>query len=269
MRAYALEWHVDYWDSLGWKDPFDSRAATDRQYAYSRTLPSDVYTPQLVLNGTLVPSYAGNAPEIERDVQALVRAPSAAHLQVKVLAVEAGWLRVQTEVSEAPGGTKLLLVLAETGLGAVPTAGENAGRRLVHSNVVRAFMLLPAESGETRFAVPPGIDLARCTLVGILQDPRTMRMSAADQAVIPVHAAARLTGKVQDAAGRPRGGVVVQACSGTVCVPVVTDSSGGFVFEQLAPGSWDLAVDPGKPAVTIALAAGQDLTLQAPLVREH
>ena len=73
-----------------------------------------------------------------------------------------------------------------------------------------------------------------------------MRMSAADQAVIPVHAAARLMRKFPLAARRPRGGVVVQACSGTVCVPVVTDSSGGFVFEQLAPGSWDLAVDPGS-----------------------
>ena len=61
LPVYALEWHVDYWDSLGWKDPFDSHEATERQYAYARALPSDVYTPQLVVNGTLVPSYAGTS----------------------------------------------------------------------------------------------------------------------------------------------------------------------------------------------------------------
>src|ERR1700736_2380062 len=45
----ALAFHVDYWDNLGWKDPFSLRISTDRQYGYAaaRRRPS-VYTPQVV-----------------------------------------------------------------------------------------------------------------------------------------------------------------------------------------------------------------------------
>src|SRR4051812_29577801 len=50
----ALGLHVDYWDYIGWKDPFAQRAHTDRQRSYSRTLNQRfVYTPQMVIDGTL------------------------------------------------------------------------------------------------------------------------------------------------------------------------------------------------------------------------
>ena len=81
--------------------------------------------------------------------------------------------------------------------------------------------------------------------------------------------AARLSGKVVDADGRAVRGAVVQACSATLCVPAVTDSTGGFVFERLPPGDWDVAIDPEKPAARVALAAGQEMSLGTPLVLGH
>ena len=47
-----LSFHVDYWNRLGWKDPFSSAAFSDRQREYGQHFNSDgVYTPQLVVNG--------------------------------------------------------------------------------------------------------------------------------------------------------------------------------------------------------------------------
>jgi len=49
----ALSFHVDYWDDLGWPDTFASKASTERQYAYARTLGErSVFTPQLIVNGS-------------------------------------------------------------------------------------------------------------------------------------------------------------------------------------------------------------------------
>ena len=76
----ALAWHVDYWDRLGWRDPFASRLATDRQRAYARALGDEVFTPALVVDGArvVVGSRQGDAETAIATASAL---PVSVHLE--------------------------------------------------------------------------------------------------------------------------------------------------------------------------------------------
>ena len=268
LPVYALEWHVDYWDYLGWKDPFDSRYATDRQYAYARALPSSVYTPQTVINGTIVPAYAGDWREVDSTARGLLGMRPAASVKLSVTPAGPA-LRVHVDTTGAPAGSVLLLAVVQGGLGATPTAGENAGRKLAHSNVVRAARVLPVSTTDAVIDVPAGLDGAQSRLIGLVQDERTMRVLGASQIDLRNVLPARLSGRVVDAKGHGAAHVVVQVCNGSVCVPVLTDSAGFFVMQAVAPGKYTFAVGASAPAREAALAPGQSLDLGLPLVVAH
>ena len=266
LPVYALEWHVDYWDYLGWKDPYGSRQASLRQEAYARSLASSVFTPEAIVNGGLIANWAGDAGELEREARSAAATPAPASLELSVRrGPSPASLLVQARTRGAPSRSQVLVALVEDGLGSRPTAGENAGQALVHSSVVRSFLVLPASGGEAALPIPAGMDLGRASMVGVVQD-WTMRIDAATRAALPDGAAsARLRGTVTDEAGRALAGVTVQACSGTVCIPARTDSAGAFRFDALAPGEWSLVAGPNARPVEVSLAAGQDLLLQPAL----
>ena len=58
----ALAWHVDYWNGLGWHDPFSSKLATERQRAYADRLGEEVYTPAMVIGGARIVVGSDRAP---------------------------------------------------------------------------------------------------------------------------------------------------------------------------------------------------------------
>src|SRR5271170_848625 len=65
-KLAPLAFHVDYWNELGWADPFSTPAWTARQQAYARSLGDDrVYTPELVVAGGagMVGSQSGRVAE--------------------------------------------------------------------------------------------------------------------------------------------------------------------------------------------------------------
>jgi hypothetical protein len=266
LAVYPLEWHVDYWDYLGWKDPFDSRFATERQYAYARVLPSSVYTPQMVLNGAIVPEYAGDFGAVDAAVRSLLKFRAAGTLRIRIIPVGTQSFRVHVDVDQTFGDSLLLLAVTEGGLGATPTAGENAGRRLVHSSVVRSVKVLPAQTVDAQIDVPAGVDATRASLIGIVQERRTMRILAAARAALPRLGSARISGRVVDGKGTGIRGVRIQACSGAVCVPSATDANGLFVVSGLAPGRYSIAFIGNGPVVEVTVERGQGVSLRQPLL---
>ena len=266
LPVYALEWHVDYWDYLGWKDPFGSRQASLRQEAYARSLASQVFTPEAIVNGGVIANWAGDVDELQREARSAAAAAAPATLQLSVRrGASPASLRVEVRTGGAPAKSQVLVALVEDGLGSRPTAGENAGQVLRHSSVVRSVVMLPASGGEAALPVPAGVDLGRASVVGFVQD-WTMRIDAAARASAAVSAGARLRGRVTDGAGHALAGLTVQACSGTVCVPAQTDLTGAFHFDALSAGAWTLVAGPNARPVEVSLAAGQDLVLQPALV---
>lgn len=94
----ALAFHVDYWNDLGWRDPFSSASATARQEAYARALGRGLYTPQLVVNGR-AHAVGSRRGEVERALGAATRVPTlaaSAELAGDTLIVRA----------DAPSGTR-------------------------------------------------------------------------------------------------------------------------------------------------------------------
>lgn len=167
----ALSMPVDYWDYLGWKDTLADRAFTERQKAYGEARGDrQVYTPQAVVDGVI------HAVGSDRD--ALVAAEKAAAdrggLRVP-LTVEAanGVVKVSVPAqANAPEATVLLLPVMRK-MDVAIGRGENKGRDLTYSNVVRNVVPLGVWKGEARTYEIPVSSLykgASCdTFAAILQ----------------------------------------------------------------------------------------------------
>ncbi|MGF1447955.1 MAG: DUF1223 domain-containing protein [Opitutales bacterium] len=128
----ALSYHVDYWDYLGWKDPYSSALATERQRAYAQNLKArGLYTPQAVIDGRLETVGSSRSKVLSLIAESLKDGPDRDVL-IEVVETDGGY----GIVVDGAQGTTLKLVeylpLAET---AIPR-GENRGRTLTEHNVV-------------------------------------------------------------------------------------------------------------------------------------
>jgi hypothetical protein len=153
VQVIALEEHVDYWDELGWVDPFSSHEWTARQYAYAGTLGNrNPYTPQMVVQGQA--EFVGNhAPQARQKIlEAAGNATAPVTLeQVKPdgktalnLAVTVGKF-----AGTAKGGAvEVWLAITETGLHSSVTGGENVGHELRHAAVVRTMRKIGEAKAE-------------------------------------------------------------------------------------------------------------------------
>lgn len=143
-QVVALEEHVDYWDDLGWRDPFSSHTWTTRQYAYAGVLGNgNPYTPQMVVDGAV--EFSGG--RAEQAAQSIAEAAARAKAPVTLsqgttskpgaenFSVQVGKLLP----SGKGGAAEVWLAITETGLHSAVTRGENAGHELSHAAIVRSI----------------------------------------------------------------------------------------------------------------------------------
>ncbi len=137
--VYALAFHVDYWDGLGWPDPFASPQYTDRQQTYASVLPgSGLYTLQMVVGGT--EQFVGSDRDRVRAAVGRALAHKASvRLAVRARLARPGVVIVDYEAVGALAGAELEVALLQHAASVAVRAGENAGRTLHHTNVVRGL----------------------------------------------------------------------------------------------------------------------------------
>lgn len=147
----ALGEHVDYWNRLGWTDPFSSHAFSERQADYMRALKLDeVYTPQAVVNGH--EEFVGS--DLNRAEGAVARAARAPYVNVKIERKSSARLHVEVDplsTVQPRGATNVLLAITEDNLRSSVVRGENSGRTLQHVSVVRRLTRLGSGSLRSAF----------------------------------------------------------------------------------------------------------------------
>ncbi len=189
-----LAFHVDFWNSAGWKDPFSQADWTRRQAAYERVLGiRNVYTPQAVVDGS-IELIGSNAEALGAAVAASAAKPAA----TVVLRLQPAGSDVLAEVDvdrpEALRRSKLDLMFAvyEESLVTSVGRGENGGRTLRNDYVVRSLRTgdrLSAGEARSHHTIRLRLDKewnrGHLGVAAFLQDPGSLRICGARAEPMP------------------------------------------------------------------------------------
>ncbi|HEX4965311.1 MAG TPA: DUF1223 domain-containing protein [Thermoanaerobaculia bacterium] len=190
-KVIPLSFHVDYWNYIGWQDPFSSARWSERQKLYgARAFHSNrIYTPQVVVNGRSECVGSQEGEVLEKIGEALHQEPAGRVTLAVDPPTADGHLRVKVAAKRSHGSGDLDLWVAvyESGLSTPVKAGENASRVLRNDRVVRRFekaLTLPAAAGaEKSTEIVLGIDkrwkVDALGVAAFLQDPATLAIEGA------------------------------------------------------------------------------------------
>jgi hypothetical protein len=148
-EVIALEMHVDYWNYLGWSDPFSQAAFSARQRKRAQYMGNaGVYTPQMVVDGQ--DEFTGSREMAA--TSAIERAVRTAHVPVK-LARDGDAITIDVGTIPTNETTRVMMAVTERGLRTNVLAGENRGSTLAHGPVVRSLR----DVGADRRVVQPRV----------------------------------------------------------------------------------------------------------------
>jgi hypothetical protein len=191
VELVVLGSHVDYWDRLGWRDPFSSPLFSQRQSSYDAAVfrSNTIYTPQLVVDGALQ-CVASDATAVRRTVLEAAKQPkTAVTLSADFTSGGSGasaHVRVRFDIPEAvrvSHATDIMVAVAESGLASRVERGENRGRTMHHSAVVRSLTVAGTidcrqrtASAETVVPLAPQWKTADIQIASFLQDRDSRRI---------------------------------------------------------------------------------------------
>ena len=191
VEIIALEEHVDYWNSLGWSDPFSSPDFSRRQEQYAKLLPDGgVYTPQMIVDGRA--QFVGSRTHETRDQIRWAASHPKSHLLLTPTSTPTSnphsrsfELRFDPSTPAPNSALDLWIAITEKNLHSDVTAGENSGHTLQHAPVVRQLSKLQSLSAPLSAPITFTIDLRKdwlptnLTVVAFLSGPHSRQIQAA------------------------------------------------------------------------------------------
>lgn len=164
--SIVLSEHVDYWDHLGWRDPFSSHENTLRQETYARRFnPQGPYTPQMVIDGA-VEVNGGDGRRAQAEIA------RAAAREKAAIRITRGGNGIRIEIDAAPRAASVMLAVAQDAGESQVKGGENSGRRLQHVAILKTLRKVASVKKGAGFSqnvdLPP--DSAGKRIIVFLQD---------------------------------------------------------------------------------------------------
>ena len=170
----VLSEHVDYWNDIGWKDPYSSHEYSERQSAYAAQFGlRSIYTPQMIVDGhfEFVGSDERRAKEVIANATKVMKTPVSVASSLRdektaVLHIETGPL-ASSSTAESAG---IFLAIADDSDESHVSRGENAGRTLMHVAVLRSLVRIGAVDKSAGFTRDMKLDLSE-------KNPRNLRVA--------------------------------------------------------------------------------------------
>jgi hypothetical protein len=178
----ALSEHVDYWNHIGWADPYSSPVFSSRQAAYARKFHLEgSYTPQMIVDGTT--EFVGS--DWSRAQSAISAATKLGKVTIRLSPV-LGAVRIEVDAissSAGRGKSEVYVALARDSGTSDVLRGENQGRRLHHVAIVTNIQQAGIVSAKMAFTkdVPVGRngDLKGVRIIVFVQEPENGRVLGA------------------------------------------------------------------------------------------
>jgi hypothetical protein len=177
VQLIVLSEHVDYWNHIGWKDPYSSAFFSQRQNIYAQRMGSGtVYTPQMVVDGTQ--EFVGSDTKIAQ--RAIDKARTQEKLPINISAVSATSAHIEIAALPESLHTKSVDVYLAVALNHAESQvlrGENQGRRLQHVAVVQSVTKIGGVTKTKNFIQDATLKLganpdpANTRIVVFAQDP--------------------------------------------------------------------------------------------------
>ncbi len=186
-NVLVLGYHVDYWDRLGWKDPFSSAAYTARQQYYARVFDLEtMYTPQVVVNGEK--EFVGsNRLKLQAAIKEEIKNSSSVEIKLDAHVSSQGKIDVEyiTTGNLSPEDQLVLLLVQKMATNKIGR-GENSGRTLRHINIVRSLITVEpkGQRQSTFFDLPADLGMEDSFVAAFIQSKKNGHISAIQSADI-------------------------------------------------------------------------------------